>query len=489
MSDIASKPQDASPEVGSAVRSAMIWNLVSMAVSQLAQGGIFILLTQRLDPETFGLFAMAAAVTDLFYVLASTAAIDAVVQRQDFTKRTLSTAFWIMAAVTTPVCLLIVGAGELFAGAVGEPRVAPIFAALSLSLIPLPFSIAPYARMRQDLDFKGIALRGMLASFLGGLVALAIAFSEWAQWSLVVQRCLTLALAALLMSLHARIAPTWEFDASKARSILSISSRIFVSHGVGAVGPRLTDLLFGIAFGPAVLGCLRVAVRLSEMAVAVLVNPINQMWVVLISKAGAEGRARRGVFVQLSQLVALLCLPGYVGLAMVSREITDLALRPEYAQVASFLAILCAIGVLAPLGNSRNAILTALNRTGSLMAFSAMDLAVLVAAILAVLRFGPEAALWASGGPAVVSVLIALPVVLRHMSVTLADLLKAVSPAYVAVTAMAAGIFVAEPLLQGQAVWISLLTKIALGASIYAFVLLFAFRSWTIGAIRSVAAR
>lgn len=489
MSDHASPDRGGQAVVGMAVRSAMVWNLVSMAVSQLAQGGIFILLTQRLEPEAFGLFAMAAAVTDLFYVLATTAAIDAVVQRQEFDRRTLSTAFWAVAAVTAPVCLLVAAAGSLFAGAVNEPHVAPIFAALSLSLLPLPFSIAPYARMRQNLDFKGIALRGMLASFLGGLVALTIAFTAWAEWALVVQRCLTLALAAALMSLHVRVFPTWEFDPLRARALLSVAGRIFLSHGVGASGPRLTDLVFGISFGPAVLGCLRVAFRLSEMAVSVLVNPINQMWVVLISKAGSSSEARSAVFIQLSRLVALLCLPGYVGLAFVAGEITELALRPEYALVASFLAILCSIGILTPLVNSRNAILTALNRTGLLLTFSAMDLAVLLLAMFSVVRFGPDATLWATGAPAVASALIAAPIVLRHMNVRLADLMRAVSPAYVAVGVMAFGLILSQPLFDGLAVWMSFVMKVVFGAVLYAATLLIAFRSWTFRAVSAVAAR
>ncbi|MBU6318221.1 MAG: oligosaccharide flippase family protein [Alphaproteobacteria bacterium] len=489
MSDQASPNSDGQAVVGTAVRSAMVWNLVSMAVSQLAQGGIFILLTQRLDPETFGLFAMAAAVTDLFYVLATTAAIDAVVQRQEFDRRTLSTAFWTMAAVTAPVCLVVAAAGSVFAGAVNEPRVAPIFAALSLSLVPLPFSIAPYARMRQNLDFKGIALRGMLASFLGGIVALTIAFTAWAEWALVVQRCLTLALAATLMSLHVRVVPTWEFDGARARTLLSAAGRIFLSHGVGASGPRLTDLVFGISFGPAVLGCLRVAFRLSEMAVSVLVNPINQMWVVVISKAGSSSEARKAVFIQLSQLVALLCLPGYVGLALVAGEITHLALRPEYSLVASFLAILCGIGVLTPVVNSRNAILTALNRTGLLLTFSVIDLVVLALAMLAAVRLGPEAALWATGAPAVMSALIAAPIVLRHMNVRLMDVIKAVGPAYVAVGVMAVGLMTVQPVFDGLAIWMSFLLKAILGAALYAGTLLVAFRSWTFDAVRSVAVR
>ena len=40
-------------EVGSAIRSTLIWNVVTMAFAQIALAGIFLLLAARLDPVTF----------------------------------------------------------------------------------------------------------------------------------------------------------------------------------------------------------------------------------------------------------------------------------------------------------------------------------------------------------------------------------------------------------------------------------------------------
>ena len=56
-------------QVGSAIRGALIWNVATMAFAQIALAGIFLLLAARLDPLTFGTFALAAVVTDLVYML------------------------------------------------------------------------------------------------------------------------------------------------------------------------------------------------------------------------------------------------------------------------------------------------------------------------------------------------------------------------------------------------------------------------------------
>ena len=79
-----------SPRVQTAIRSALIWNFVTLAFAQVILAAIFLLLATRLEPATFGMFALASVITDIFYTLGTQASVDAIVQKQDFSRRTLS---------------------------------------------------------------------------------------------------------------------------------------------------------------------------------------------------------------------------------------------------------------------------------------------------------------------------------------------------------------------------------------------------------------
>ncbi|MDP3495862.1 MAG: hypothetical protein Q8R82_22360, partial [Hyphomonadaceae bacterium] len=63
------------PQMGSAIGGALVWNVVTMAFAQIALAGIFLLLAARLDPLTFGTFALAAVVTDVLYGLGASSAV------------------------------------------------------------------------------------------------------------------------------------------------------------------------------------------------------------------------------------------------------------------------------------------------------------------------------------------------------------------------------------------------------------------------------
>lgn len=467
----------------------MIWNIVTMAFAQIALASIFLMLAARLNPTTFGIFALAAVMTDVFYSLGSSSAIDAIVQRQDYSRRTLSTVTWAALAISAIATAGFIVSSEFYASAIKVPQVDYILDALSLTTLMLPFVIAPTAVLRQRMDFKGLALLNMVASFAGGLAALGTAYTSMIEWSLVVQRLVTTATIIVLATIRTGVFPTFAFSFSACRSWFAAASRIFAGQGVAKATPRMVDLLVGLFFSATMVGYLRVASRLNDMVLGLLVNPFAQLWVVLLSRDKNSREDRRAIFLQLSNLTALIALPGFVGLALTSREIVALILTPEYAPVAGPLAVLCALGIFVPLTNPRNAVFTALRKFNHLVWYAFLDFAVTLAAMLATASFGPLVMLSSAALASVTMILLALPVILQSLNISKGQLVQKLTPPYVAVTAMTLAILALQPELSSLQPFQALLMKVVIGVVVYAGVLFLFFRRSVFEAFRVVATR
>lgn len=467
----------------------MIWNTASMVVSQLAMSGIFIMLAARLGPHVFGVFGLAAAFVDYVAMQGSSAGIDALVRAQDFKRRTLSTAFWCaMGAVVVPVAILIGAAGPM-AEWMKEPDLAPVLIALSLTLLPLPLTIAPFAVARQNLDFRGIAIRGMGASIAGGVCALAVAMTEYWAWALVVQRFVQVIVSTAVIMIHTRVVPTLEFSRSTARTFLQSSGKIFAAQGIEGTVPRFLDVFIGAVFGTVLLGCFRVASKLYDVVLSALVNPIAGMWVVLVSKAGEDLQQRRTIFLQLSRLTALICVPGYVGVALTSHDLVQLMLDGEYGPVAPMLTVLALTGaVFIPLANFRNAILTSLGRMRMLVLVSIADVVLVVGSAFAAQSFGLIAVLAAISLQNLSTFLFAFVYILREMGTRKRDLAAAIAPPYIAAAVMAAAVIGVGYLLPDGALE-DLSGKALTGALAYAGVLLACYPRWTRSVIDGLRAK
>ncbi|RYD94469.1 MAG: hypothetical protein EOP61_21610, partial [Sphingomonadales bacterium] len=282
--------------------------------------------------------------------------------------------------------------------------------------------------------------------------------------------------------------PGFAFDLSAARTWLSATSRIFMGQSVASATPRAIDLLIGIFFGVAAVGYLRVAAKLNEIAVALLVNPLGQLWVVLLTRARESKESMSAIFLQLSSLMSLTALPGFIGLALVSKEIVALVLKPEYAPVADMLMVLGALGLLVPLNNPRNAIFTATRRFNSLLTFSVIDLVATVAGMLALSQLGPMFMLAGAGFGPMLMIVVALPLILSVTHTDWRDFVKSLLPPYIAVLAMAIGVLALEPLLVGHAPLDVLIAKAVIGAVIYIGVLAIFFRRAVFQSLKVVSA-
>ncbi len=475
--------------VGKAIRSAVIWNFVTMAFGQVAIAFIFLLLASKIAPEMFGTFALAAVLTDLAFMIGTISAVDAIVQQKDTSPRTLSTVIWTMMGFCIIATVLMMAGANWYANAIGTPQVAPILEALSLTTLLMPFLIGPMAIMRERLDFKGLAVLGMISTLGGSVAALAVAYSPFIEWALVVQRFMTSLVFIIIATPRTRFIPGLNFDVNAARAWVSSTSRIFAGQSVANLGPRVVDLLMGIFYGPVAVGYLRVALKLYELAVSMLVNPFAQLWVVLLTRARDSRETISGIFLQLTKLVSLVALPGFVGLALVSKEIVAVTLNEQYAPVADMLVVLGVLGIFVPLNNSRFAVLTATQRFNSLLQFSIIEMIVTVVSMIALSYFGATAMLGGLGVSNTVLVLFALPVVLSATHTRIRELANSLMPPYAAVFAMALGVLAIEPMLPAYGALPILIIKATIGATIYIGVLGLFFRRSVLDSFKVVAAR
>jgi O-antigen/teichoic acid export membrane protein len=487
--DRAEHVQGDTPRVEGAVRSAFIWNFATLAFAQVVLAAIFLMLASRLDPATFGIFALASVITDVFYALGTAAAVDAIVQRQDFSRRTLSSITWAMSGICIVMTVIFCAAAPFYASAMGAPRVAGALEVLTLSTLMLPFVIGPTAIMRQKLDVKALALLNMVASLLGGGAALIISFTPAVEWSLVVQRLVMTFSFVVMATARTRLIPDPVISREEVRNWLSSASRIFAGQGIASITPRLADVFTGAFFGATAVGYLRVATRLSDLLMGFLINPVSQLWVTLMSRTAASTEARQAVFLQLTNLMALVALPGFVGLALTANEVVGLVLPSEYAPVAGPLAILCLLGVFVPLTNPRNLLFTALKRFNYLIWFSVLDLVATALCMAVMARFGPVIMVGAGAFTSIIMIMFALPLILRDLKLPPTEVASHLLPPYVAVAAMAACVIAAEPLLATLPIIEALLIKIVIGVVSYSGVLMTFFRASVMQALRTVAAR
>lgn len=471
-------PAAPSDRVASAFRSAMFWNIANMGTSQVVTTAVFIFLTYRLDPVVFGIFALGVVVIDYFTFQGQSAAADTIVQEQDFSQERLSSAFWAMFGFIIVVAIIFSLASGAFANLMNEPQLTYVLPALALTLIPLPFGVVPAGVLSAQHDFQGMALRGIVATTCGGIAAVAVAISPYPEWALVAQRGTNVVVAAFFLMLRAKWAPAFIFNTAYAKTFMSTAGQIFSAQAVAASTSRALDIAMGLSFGAAAVGLMRIASRFVNALYGAFAAPIGSLWVILLSENREDSSQKLDIFLRLTQMSALICIPVFVGLALTSYDLVYLALDTDYAGAAPILAVFSSVGILLPLTYFRNAAFTALQMMKSLIVFAMIDVAVMITAAALLSQVSVEALVASVLVVQLSRLVVSTPILVRVVGATWFQLIKAILPAYLACLVMALGVWAVGSLIEYDSIGMRLAAKIITGMVLYFGYLMIFHRIW-----------
>lgn len=460
--------------IGAAVKKGFAWNFANFAFSQVASFLVFLVISRELSPITFGIFALAAVFVDVVADQGRWAAMDALVQRREFSRSALSTAFFCLLAVGAALAVTFVLGANRISQIAGEPAVARVLPVLSVTLLFMPAIAVMDALIVSRLQFRLQALRSMAGVLAGGAAGLIVAFSSGSEWALVAQRIGGVVAVVAVLYVFTRWIPGLTFDVEFAKGFLRRASQLWTTTVLATMHWRLTQLSVGIRAGGEALGMLNVAQRFETALHGPVTGPIQSIWVPVLSMLRSDRATSWQLFLRLTQFTALAALPAFVGLGLVAGDVVTVTLDERYRLAGDVLFVVGMQGLIIPLGFFSNLIFAGFDRSDLSLKFSLAQLSVTAPAV------------WfaASGGPVLAQIvaltsmgawgLVATGVQVRMLGGRLAELIKAVAPAYLAGFAMMATVLALKyllPLPEGLA---RLMCLVPAGAAVYVgWILLF----------------
>jgi O-antigen/teichoic acid export membrane protein len=461
----------------------MLWNLANTIFSQVVTIVIFIFLTYKLEAHVFGVFALGVLFVDFFWVAGRSACADSAMQQNRFDQIALDTIAWSTAGIYLLVVAILCLITGLVAKALNEPMLLTVMPALALSLLFVPPMVPCDILLFRRHDFRGVAIRNILSTSAGAISALVVAFSAYPEWALVAQRAGMQVVAIFVMFFRTGWVPGFHFDAGYARKFLKDSGLIFAAQSLGGAPIKIMDGAVAVFFGTTAVGWMRVASRLIEAVYAAFANPISSLWVILLSAGDQSADERRTIYTRLSQMSALVCVPIFTGLTLVSTDLVAIALKPSFQPAGVFLALLSAAGILAPLAYFRNGGLIANKRYRYLIVLSIIDITLLLLLVQWLAPYGMYALV---SGVIIVEVMksaASVHTLTKAMNTPWISVLRSIYPAYLAALAMTIAVLGLAHFTEALPALARLAAKASIGAIVYAGYLIVFHRAWTLSGV------
>lgn len=331
------------------VAAGAFWVSVDTWSGQLAQVATFLVLSRLLGPHDYGVMGMALIVTVGAEVLVSAGGWDDAIGRlKQFTPAHEASVFWFLLAASAVLALAVSALAPPAAWFFDTPALGSLLPWLSLQLPLSALSVVPRARLRRELRFAPLAVRGMVSQAMAGALAVALALTGSGIWSLVVYQIVQPAVDAAVIWSAARWRPHLVFSRPALRQVLpfvgySLADRLIV------LGDNLLQRSWvGLALGTVALGLFTFARKIVELLLQAITRPISK--VLLPSAATLRDQPERlaGLVAGAAQLAGLLIFPAATGVAMVAPELVPMIVGPAWTDAVSPLQMLMVVAALAP---------------------------------------------------------------------------------------------------------------------------------------------
>lgn len=366
----------------------VVWSAIQSWGTRAISFLVFLALARLLEPESFGLVAMASVFTAFARIFLDQGFGDAIVQRAELEREHLDTTFWTGMLIGGLLTVGGIAMSGLVAEFFHEPQLAPIVGWLSLSFLFGALSSTQQAILRRRLAFKDLAARSLVAAVIGGIVGATMAFLGFGVWSLVAQNLVNGLVGAVVLWRVSDWRPGLGFSKKHFKELFTFGVSITGTKFLNFFNRRSDDLLIGYFLGPTALGYYTIAYRLLLVVTNLLTNIITPVALPMFSRLQNEPEWMHHAFYTAIQYASLISFPVFLGMSALAPELVPVLYGPKWAPSIPVMQILGFVGILYALFLFNGPIFKAVGKPSWHLLLTALQAVGNVVVFILVVRWG-----------------------------------------------------------------------------------------------------
>ena len=440
----AASPPDEGPFSGRKVAQSAVWRFVETAGGEAIALVIFIVLARLLVPENFGVVALAGVLIAAAQIPLNFGMTQAVIQGERLSEAKLASAFWWNLAAGVAMCVTLAIVAFPAAALFGEPELAPVLAALGLTLPITAAAAILQARFIRRMAFRVVAMRVLGANLAGGVVGIALAAAGTGVWALVGQQIANMAIGLVVLILADPWRPKRFVDRTELRALMRFALPTVGTHLSRFAGKKL-DLPILALFVPATaIGHYFLATRLIFSLSMATSYTVSSLTLPVLSRLRHDPSAFRDATVRTFWLTTALCLPAGLGLALLAEPLVHTLLGAAWAPSILPVRVMAGFSIFFALVVVSGQIMLAAGEPGLLFRLTLLNTVVFLLFVTAAAPFGLAAVALAGGLADALMLPAYLAALRRTIRLDLAALARALLPIWLAAALMTAAVLLVD---------------------------------------------
>lgn len=322
-------------------KKGLYWQFLNQAIDIGVQFVIGIILARLLSPEDYGITAMPGIFLGIAGLLIDCGFGQALVRKPDLTEKDLSTAFYYSISVGFFAYWVLFAASGWIADFYNAPVLKPVLRVTAITLFLGPVGSIQSVQLTRSLNFKTLTTISVVCKFTTGLLGVAMAFSGYGIWSLVVPPILSSIVSIVIMYCVVRWIPKERWSKDSFKYLWGFGSKMLLSYLIGIIYENIYTIVIGKVFSAAQLGTWNRAQNYASLPSKQATNVLQRVTFPVLSTIQDEQERLGANYRRMLKVSAFLIFPAMLMLSALARPMVLILVTDKWEGAIHFLEIMC----------------------------------------------------------------------------------------------------------------------------------------------------
>ena len=193
------------------------------------------------------------------------------------------------------------------------------------------------ALLRRSMNFRPLAMRTLVATTVGGVVAIAMAFAGFGYWSLVVKGLFDTTVSTVLLWRASSYRPRLNVSWRCWSELFAVSRYLLLSRVLDLANTRADTLIVGARLGSEALGLYTAAHRIHSMMMEALFATVNRVTLPAFAKLNHDALRMQQGLLRLVAFCSFFTVPLFAAVAVLAEPIVLLLFGERWREAAPLL--------------------------------------------------------------------------------------------------------------------------------------------------------